>query len=184
MGASGMVSEPRVVATRRLRDGWPPISEDEVELPSGTRKQWIRLHFGTSAAVLPVTKAGEILLTREYRHGLGRIVHSLPGGSAKDGETAEACARRELLEETGYEPAKLLEMYAGNNLTAYLEGTLHLFFAKECRPTDRRPDPDEIAGVDRISVTQALARARAGEFESTVVTLAILLADARGWFVV
>jgi len=165
-----------------LRDAWPPISEDEIELPSGIRKQWVRLHFGTSAAVLPLVKK-EIVLTREYRHGLGKIAFSLPGGTAKDGESPEACARRELLEETGFEAKRFLEMYAGNNLTAYLEGTLHLFFAKDCRPTDRRPDPDEIVAVERMSVTQALARARAGEFESTVVTLAILMADARGWLV-
>jgi len=173
---------PRVVGTKRLRDAWPPISEDEVELPSGNRKRWVRLHFGTSAAVLPVANH-QIILTREYRHGLGRIAFSLPGGSAKDGESPEACARRELLEETGFEAKRFLEMYAGNNLTAYLEGTLHIFFAKDCRPTDRRPDPDEIVAVERMSVTQALARARSGEFESTVVTLAILMADARGWLV-
>ncbi len=151
-------------------------------MPSGNRKQWVRLHFGTSAAVLPLVKK-EIVLTREYRHGLGRIAFSLPGGTAKDGESPEACGRRELLEETGFEAKRFLEMYAGNNLTAYLEGTLHIFFAKDCRPTDRRPDPDEIVAVERMSVTQALARARAGEFESTVVTLAILMADARGWLV-
>jgi len=152
-------------------------------LPSGQRKQWVRLHFGTSSAVLALTKAHEIILTREYRHGLGRVALSLPGGTAKDGESPEACARRELLEETGFESARLLEMYAGNNLTAYLEGTLHVFLAKDCRPTDRRPDPDEIIGVERMSITQALALARSGEFESTVVTLAILMADARGWLV-
>ena len=178
-----MGSEPRVVGTHWLRKDWPPISEEEVELPSGTRKRWIRLHFGTSAAVLAMTNDSEVLLTREYRHGLGRVAFSLPGGTAKDGETAEACARRELLEETGYEAAKLLEMYAGNNLTAYLEGTLHLYFARNCRATGRVPDPDEIIGVEKMSATQALARARSGEFESTVVTLAILMADARGWLV-
>ena len=178
-----MVSEPRVVSSRRLRDAWPAISEDEVELPSGARKHWIRLHLGTSAAVLAVTKEKEIVLTREYRHGLGRVVHSLPGGTAKDGESAEACAKRELLEETGYEAARMLEIYAGNNLTAYLEGTLHLFLAKDSRSTGRQPNPDEIQGVERMSVTQALSRARGGEFESTVVTLAILMADARGWLV-
>ena len=178
-----MESEPRVIATRRVRSEWPPISEDEVELPSGTRKQWIRLHFGTSAAVLAMTKASEILLTSEYRHGLGRVAFSLPGGTAKEGETAEACARRELLEETGYEAPKLLAMYAGNNLTAYLEGTLHLYFGRDCRPTGRQPNPDEVISVERMSATQALARARSGEFESTVVTLAILMADARGWLV-
>ena len=123
------------------------------------------------------------MLTREYRHGLGRIGFSLPGGTAKDGESAEACASRELLEETGYEASRLLEIYAGNNLTAYLEGTLHIFLAKDCRPTGRRPNPDEIRAVERMSVTQALADARAGTFESAVLTLAILMADARGWLV-
>jgi ADP-ribose diphosphatase len=178
-----MVSEPRVIATSRIREAWPPISEDEVELPSGARKRWIRIHYGTSAAVLAVTKEKQVLLTREYRHGLGRVVVSLPGGVARDGETAEGCARRELLEETGHDASRLLEMYAGNNLTAYLEGMLHLFFTKDPRPTGRRPNPDEVVSLERMSVTQALAEARSGAFESTVVTLAILMADARGWLV-
>jgi ADP-ribose pyrophosphatase len=178
-----LTSEPRVLASAKIREAWPPISEDEVELPSGARRRWIRIHFGTSAAVLAVTREKQILLTREYRHGLGRVALSLPGGLAQDGETAEACARRELLEETGYDASRLLEMYAGNNLTAYLEGTLHVFFTNDCRPTDRRPNPDEVRSVERMSVTQALANARSGAFESTVVTLAILMADARGWLV-
>ena len=178
-----MAPEPHTVATKRIRDAWPPISEDEVVLPSGTHKRWIRMHLGTSAAILAVTSEKEIVLTREYRHGLGRIAHSLPGGTARDSESPEACARRELLEETGYEAGRLLEMFAGNSLTAYLEGTLHVFFTRECHPTGRRPDPDEIQAVERMSVTQALANARAGTFESAVVTLAILMADARGWLV-
>ncbi len=177
------MSEPRVVGTKQLRDAWPPISEDDVVLPSGTRKNWIRIQLGTSAAILAVTKEKEIVLTREYRHGLGRTAYSLPGGTARDSESADDCARRELLEETGYEAGRLLEMFAGNSLTAYLEGTLHLFFTRECHPTSRQPDPDEIQAVERMSVTQALANARAGVFESAVLTLAILMADARGWLV-
>lgn len=176
-----MAEGPKVLSTRRLRDAWPPISQDEVELPSGTRRDWIRLHFGTSAAVLPVTKDRRVVLTREYRHGIGRVTYSLPGGVARDAEGPEACARRELLEETGLEPEKLMHLYEGNNLTAYLEGTLHLFFATGCRMTDRKPDPDEIMSLEQFSPLSALDRARRGEFESSVVTLAILLADARGW---
>lgn len=176
-----MARTPKILDSRPMRGGWPAITEYDVELPSGDRRTWIRLHFGTSAAVLPVTKDNEVVLTREYRHGLGRVAYSLPGGTAKDGETPEACAKRELLEETGLEPGKLLPLHEGNNLTAYLEGTLHLYFASACRPTGRAPDPDEVEGVEKFTVLRALDLARRGEFESTVVTLAILLADARGW---
>ena len=174
---------PKILDSRSIRDIWPPITEEQVELASGTRKSWVRLHFGDSAAVLPLTTEGRVVLTHEYRHGLGRIAVALPGGTAEDGESPEACARRELLEETGLEAGKLMHLYSGNSLTGYLEGTLHLFVAKDCKPTGRVPDPEEVESLVTLSPTQALDRARRGEFESTIVSLAILLADARGWLV-
>src|SRR2546428_13156343 len=175
-----MTSEPRILSSQPLREGWPPISEEEVELPSGARKRWIRMHFGTSAPVLAVTPQKQIVLTRQCRHGLGRIVPSLPGGTARNGESPEACARRELMEETGYQGPKFLEMHAGNNLTAYLEGTLHLFFAKECQPPERRPNPVEIQPFERTCAPSPLSTVRAGELESATGTPAILMPDERG----
>lgn len=178
-----MADVPKVLGSRTLRGAWPPITEDEVELPGGARRNWVRFHFGTSAAVLPLTEGGKVVLTREYRHGLGRVAVALPGGTAEDGESPEACARRELLEETGLDAGKLMHLYSGNSLTGYLSGTLHLFFAKDCRPTGSKPDPEEVESLLELSPTQALDRARRGEFESTNLALAILLADARGWLV-
>lgn len=175
-----MSDPPKVLTSRRLRDEWPPISEDEVELKSGSRKKWIRLHFGTSAAVLPLTKDREVVLTREYRHGLGRVAIALPGGGCEGAETPEACAARELLEETGLKPGRLLHLYSGNSHTGYLEGTLHLFFADACTWTGTVPDPDEVESLERLTPLRALDLARRGEFESTIVELAILLADHRG----
>ena len=174
---------PKVLDSRTVRDAWPPISEDQIELADGTRKNWVRFHFGMSAAVLPVTAEGRVVLTREYRHGLGRIALALPGGTAQDSETPEACAQRELLEETGLAPGKLMHLYSGNSLTGYLTGTLHLFFAPDCKSTGRAPDPLEVESLEYLSPTQALDRARRGEYESTILALAILLADARGWLV-
>src|SRR5438034_1269969 len=87
-----MAAEPRIIGSKRLRDAWPPVSEDEVQLPSGARKTWIRMHLGMSAAILAVTKEKEIVLTREYRHGLGRVAFSLPGGTAREGESPDAGA--------------------------------------------------------------------------------------------
>jgi ADP-ribose pyrophosphatase len=178
-----MAGVPKVLASRRLRETWPPISEDDVELPSGHRKQWVRLQFGDSAAILPLTKDREVVLTREYRHGLGRVAIALPGGICENGETPEACAHRELMEETGLKAGRLLHLYSGNSLTSYLEGTLHIFFAGDCAWTGQAPDPDEVQALEKLTPTRALDLARRGEFESTIVALAILLADARGWLI-
>ncbi len=178
-----MAPPPKILESRGLRDAWPSITEDEVEFSDGTRKNWVRFHFGNSAAVLPVTSDGKVVLTREYRHGLGRVALALPGGTAQDGESPETCARRELLEETGLNPGKLMHLYSGNSLTGYLTGTLHLFFAKDCTATGRAPDPHEVESLEYLTPTQALDRARRGEYESTVLALAILLANARGWLV-
>jgi ADP-ribose diphosphatase len=176
-----MGDPPKILSSKQIRERWPPISEDEVELSSGQTRNWVRFHFGESAGVLPLTSDHKIVLTKEYRHGLGRIATALPGGTAINGETPEACARRELLEETGLRPGKLLHLYAGNSLTGYLTGTLHLFFAGGCKPSGQVPDPDEVSELLYLTPLQALDFARRGEFESTTVTLAILLADARGW---
>src|SRR5947208_13000009 len=146
-----MASEPRILASKRLREAWPPVSEDDVQLPSGARKTWIRMHLGTSAAILAVTKEKEIVLTREYRHGLGRIAFSLPGGTARGGESPDACARGEVIEATGYEAWRVLELFGGNRLTAYLAGMLHLFFTWEFRPTDGRPAADERRPGERMT---------------------------------
>ena len=48
--------------------------------------------------------AGEVLLEREYRHGVGEVIWQLPGGLADDGEDLQAAGLRELAEETGYRP--------------------------------------------------------------------------------
>lgn len=53
--------------------------------------------------VVALTKEGEIVLLREYRHGVREIVLGLPGGVVDEGDKSlQAAAERELLEETGY----------------------------------------------------------------------------------
>lgn len=52
--------------------------------------------------VLASTDDGHYIINREYRHPTGEILLSCPGGLMHEGEELLACARRELLEETGY----------------------------------------------------------------------------------
>ncbi|WP_298980732.1 NUDIX hydrolase [Caldilinea sp.] len=97
----------RTLSTRRaFGNRWIGVVVDEVELPNGARYEYTRLEpAGVGVGVIGFNAAGELLLEREYRHGVGAVIWQIPGGLATPGEDLQAAGLRELLEETGYAPA-------------------------------------------------------------------------------
>ncbi len=65
-----------------------------------------------TAVVIAVTKDNEVLLEKHYRVPVRKYVIELPAGLVDD-ESPEKCARRELLEETGYEAKELIYLFKG-----------------------------------------------------------------------
>ncbi len=97
----------KTLSTQRVfGNRWIGVVVDEVELPDGRRYEYTRLEpAGIGVGVIGFNAAGEILLEREYRHGVGEVVWQVPGGLAAPGEALQEAGLRELLEETGYAPA-------------------------------------------------------------------------------
>jgi len=55
------------------------------------------------AMVIPITPDGQVVMIRQYRHGVQEVVLEIPGGMLEPEEAAEVGAARELREETGYD---------------------------------------------------------------------------------
>lgn len=81
----------------------------------------------------------------------------LPAGGLEPGERPEAAIRRELLEETGYEP-KELTFLAANPVSAYSTNRRHCFVATGCRKV-AEPDPDETEEIEVVELTFEAFRA-------------------------
>lgn len=78
------------------------LSLDTFRLPDGTQLKRETIQHPPSVVILPVFPDGRILLIRQFRHAVGRFIHEIPAGTSEPGEPMLACARRELIEETGY----------------------------------------------------------------------------------
>jgi 8-oxo-dGTP pyrophosphatase MutT (NUDIX family) len=83
---------------------WYTVRVDRVELPNGTiiPEYWIS-EYPPWVNVVALTERDEVVLIRQYRHGIEKVHYELPAGTTDPEDTSlEEAARRELREETGY----------------------------------------------------------------------------------
>lgn len=86
-----------------IRRPWLTARRDRAELPDGRiNNEYYVLEYPDWVNIIAVTEDGDIVLERQYRHGLGNTCYELPCGVIEKGETPLEAAKRELLEETGY----------------------------------------------------------------------------------
>jgi ADP-ribose pyrophosphatase len=90
-------------------------------------------------AVIAVTRENKLLLVEQYRPPVESRVIELPAGLAGDGvhrhETLEAAARRELLEETGYEAGTMAYVGGGTVSPGLTDELITLFLATQLNKT-------------------------------------------------
>lgn len=125
---------------------------DEVSLKDGKRGKRIRLDHPEAAAIIPYVTEDEIIMVKQYRYALGRETLEIPAGKVDHGESPEDCARRELLEETGYEMKTLKLIYTYAPAIGYSNELIHIYSGHNLIKVHEKIDEREINSIERITL--------------------------------
>lgn len=134
------------------------IEEVQFQRPDGYQGCYYCLDVPGHGAMVAACHGGKILLVREYRLPLDRIVWGLPGGRSESGDDGEATARRELEEETGLVidgPLRALTRLVPS--AAVTKHTIHAFAARVVDPNSLKRQESEIASLHWLSLAEVEA---------------------------
>jgi 8-oxo-dGTP pyrophosphatase MutT (NUDIX family) len=102
--------------------------------------------------VVPVTTDGSVVLVRLHRFGIDAPSIEIPGGLVDPGEAPIEAARRELLEESGFEAEAVVPLGVVHANPALQPTRLHMFLATDCRP---HPDGQALEDLEDCEVLVA-----------------------------
>ena len=153
----GHLVETRVSGQEILKGRFLHALRDTVRLPDGGEaiREYV-VHPG-AVMVVPMTRDGSgefrVVLERQFRYPLGRVMVEFPAGKLDPGEDLWLCAQRELAEETGYRADEWAHAGVLHPVVAYSTEFIDIWFARGLRPGARQLDQGEF--LDVITATPA-----------------------------
>jgi ADP-ribose pyrophosphatase len=157
------ISSERIYTGRVLN-----LDLDSVAFPDGSTGKLEMVRHPGASAVLPFLDDPRdpnprVVLIRQFRHAADDFILEAPAGRLDPGETPEACARRELEEETGYRATTLERLTTIYTTPGFTDERIHLFLATGLEAGDHRRESDEFLELHRMAWRDVLMLVEAGK---------------------
>lgn len=143
--------------------GFLQMKRDNVRLPDGsTAFREYLIHPG-AVAIIPLFEDGQILLERQYRYPVKQVMTEYPAGKLDPQEGSLACAKRELLEETGYTAQQWIYLGKMHPVISYSTEFIDVWVAKGLSAGQQHLDVGEFLEVIKTPLTTLQDWIRAGQ---------------------
>ena len=152
-----MLTETTLDSQSLLRGNFLDVRRDTVRLPDGSHSTREYIVHPGAVMVIALLEDGDVVLERQFRYPVGQVMIEFPAGKRDAGESALACAQRELREETGYSASEWARAGVIHPVISYSTECIEIWFARGLQAGVRQLDAGEFLEVFTASPTDVLA---------------------------
>ena len=153
------MAEEKMLSSRLIYDGQTlKLRVDSVQTADGRKSiREVVEHRGV-VAIVPVDAADNVLMVKQFRYALGKELLEIPAGGIDGDETPEEAVRREMQEETGFLPRKIVRLGGFYSAPGFCNEYLHLFLATDLIPSRLSAEDTDSITLERLPVKEIPAR--------------------------
>lgn len=149
------------------------VVADRVLWPNGkVLKRDLVVHGGISV-IVPMPDPKHLVLVRQYRYGADEILWELPAGTIGKNEAPLHCAKREIVEETGYRAGRWKKIAAFYTSPGYNTEKVHCFLAQALTLSEPDPEDDEVLTIKVFTCSQVKQMVKKGIIRDAKTLLAL-----------
>lgn len=146
----------------------------DVELSNGEMSKREVVNHQGAVGIVVTTDDGQILLVRQFRLPVGKVIWEIPAGTLEPNESPETCAIRELQEETGYKPLELKDLGGIHTAPGYTTEYIYLYWAQKVMESKLELDEDEFVEAVWKPLTDVLDMIASGDITDSKTITGVL----------
>jgi ADP-ribose pyrophosphatase len=148
---------------------------DTVLTTDGRRTTREVVEHPDAVVMVPIDADDNVLMVNQFRTPLGKNLLEIPAGGIEKGEDAEAAVIREMQEETGFKPQKLVFLTGFHTAPGFSNEYLHLFLVTDLVPSALRAEDTAMIELVRVPVTQVIELITSGRLQDAKSIAGLLL---------
>lgn len=152
------------------------LVSENYTLNNGVTSQMDFIQHPGAAAMVPMINSTDVILIKQYRHAIREFIWEIPAGTLDSKESPLNCARRELIEETGYSAASWQQLGMITPLPGCSDERIHIFLASDLKSAEQNLDDDEMLKVHQLKLEDALQMILTGDISDGKTISGLFLA--------